>query len=76
MDALRGSQLAGVALDVTDPEPLPEDHLLWAFDDVYITPHMAGSTPHYYERCANILAGNLDTVDETDAYDELENKVP
>jgi phosphoglycerate dehydrogenase-like enzyme len=30
-------------LDVTDPEPLPEDHLLWALPNVFITPHLAGS---------------------------------
>lgn len=31
------------ALDVTDPEPLPADHPLWALPDVLITPHVAGS---------------------------------
>ena len=30
-------------LDVTDPEPLPEEHPLWALPNVYITPHLAGS---------------------------------
>jgi phosphoglycerate dehydrogenase-like enzyme len=33
------------ALDVTDPEPLPADHPLWAMDNVLITPHVAASTP-------------------------------
>ena len=32
------------ALDVTDPEPLPEDHVLWTLDDVFITPHNSGDT--------------------------------
>lgn len=31
-------------LDVTDPEPLPEDHPLWSAPGVLITPHMAGIT--------------------------------
>ena len=75
LDALRSNQLRGAALDVTDPEPLPEDHPLWRFDNVHITPHMAGCTPHYYERCADILARNLDRVDETGAYRDLENQV-
>ncbi|WP_435102860.1 D-2-hydroxyacid dehydrogenase [Halarchaeum sp. P4] len=75
LGALRSNKLGGAALDVTDPEPLPEDHPLWSFDNVHITPHMAGSTPEYYERCADILARNLDTVDETGAYETLENAV-
>ena len=33
------------ALDVTDPEPLPEDHVLWTLDGVFITPHNSGDTP-------------------------------
>ena len=30
-------------LDVTDPEPLPDDHPLWTLPNVFITPHLAGS---------------------------------
>jgi phosphoglycerate dehydrogenase-like enzyme len=33
------------ALDVTDPEPLPPDHRLWTLPGVFITPHVAASTP-------------------------------
>lgn len=33
------------ALDVTDPEPLPEDHPLWDAPGVLITPHVAGDSP-------------------------------
>ena len=40
--ALNDGQLAGAALDVTDPEPLPADHPLWQMDNVLITPHVAG----------------------------------
>jgi phosphoglycerate dehydrogenase-like enzyme len=43
------------ALDVTDPEPLPEDHVLWTLDDVLITPHNSGDTPEA-ERAAHALA--------------------
>ena len=73
--ALRRNKLGAAALDVTDPEPLPEDHELWTFGNAYITPHNSGHTPHYWERVADILARNLDRVAETGAYDDLENQV-
>ncbi|WP_025274278.1 2-hydroxyacid dehydrogenase [Haloglycomyces albus] len=38
------------ALDVTDPEPLPEGHPLWDLDGVIITPHVGGSTDDLVER--------------------------
>jgi phosphoglycerate dehydrogenase-like enzyme len=56
---LRRGRLGGAALDVTDPEPLPDDHPLWGFDDVLITPHTAGATPNYYDRLAEIVAENV-----------------
>ncbi len=39
--ALKDGQLAGAALDVTDPEPLPAGHELWGLKNVVITPHVA-----------------------------------
>jgi len=57
--AIRDSCIRGAALDVTDPEPLPEDHPLWMFDNVLITPHMGGSTPYHWPRLADILAENV-----------------
>jgi phosphoglycerate dehydrogenase-like enzyme len=41
--ALRAGQLGGAALDVTDPEPLPDGHPLWDMDNVIITPHVANT---------------------------------
>jgi phosphoglycerate dehydrogenase-like enzyme len=72
VSSLRNSRIRGAALDVTDPEPLPEDHPLWGLGNVTITPHNAGHTPHYYDRVAEILAGNLDRLD---GGTELENQV-
>ena len=62
LSALRWNSIAGAALDVTDPEPLPEDHPLWGMENVLITPHNAGHTPAYYERCADILAENVERL--------------
>jgi phosphoglycerate dehydrogenase-like enzyme len=38
------------AIDVTDPEPLPEDHPLWRAPNLFITPHVAASSPQFMER--------------------------
>ena len=43
-DELRTGRLNAV-LDVTAPEPLGPEHPLWAMPNVFITPHVAGSTP-------------------------------
>ena len=43
VDALQSGQIAGAALDVTDPEPLPEDHPLWRIPTCTITPHIAAT---------------------------------
>ena len=42
--ALREAPLGGAALDVTDPEPLPDGHPLWTLPKALITPHV-GNTP-------------------------------
>jgi len=39
--ALRDGVIAGAALDVTDPEPLPDGHALWDLDNCIVTPHTA-----------------------------------
>lgn len=41
VDALRTGRLGGAALDVTDPEPLPDGHPLWGLPNCLITPHVA-----------------------------------
>ena len=51
------------ALDVTDPEPLPEGHPLWKLENVLITPHVAGPSfghcPDTEARICEICCGNL-----------------
>lgn len=60
IEALKGGTLAGAALDVTDPEPLPKDSELWDMDNVIITPHISGSGVSYFERTFKVLEENLE----------------
>ncbi len=64
VETLRRGWIGGAVLDVTDPEPLPDDHPLWGLDDVLITPHSAGATPKYYERLADIVADNVARMED------------
>jgi phosphoglycerate dehydrogenase-like enzyme len=73
VSALQSNRIGGATLDVTDPEPLPGDHPLWDFENISITPHNAGHTPDYYERTAEILAGNVDRYRNGNT--EFENRV-
>ncbi|MFA9516130.1 D-2-hydroxyacid dehydrogenase [Halopenitus sp. H-Gu1] len=59
VETLRTKGLAGAALDVTDPEPLPDDSPLWEMDDVVVTPHAAAATRDYVDRVATIVRENL-----------------
>ncbi|MDA0636547.1 2-hydroxyacid dehydrogenase [Nonomuraea sp. MCN248] len=47
------------ALDVTAPEPLPEDHPLWTAPGVLITPHVAGSTPASGRRMLKLIHAQM-----------------
>ncbi|HVF36155.1 MAG TPA: D-2-hydroxyacid dehydrogenase [Candidatus Saccharimonadia bacterium] len=57
--ALRSGRLAGAALDVTDPEPLPDGHALWSMPNVVITPHVAAESSVQGERDDILIAENL-----------------
>lgn len=47
------------ALDVTDPEPLPDGHPLWDAPDVLITPHVAGGTTAMLPRIGGLVRDQL-----------------
>ena len=57
--ALEQGKIAGAALDVTDPEPLPPDHPLFAREDVAIVPHIGSATVETRTRMAMLAAENL-----------------
>lgn len=59
MWALDSGALAGAALDVTDPEPLPEGHPLWTTRNVLITHHVASATERFWPRQIDLLKENL-----------------
>lgn len=59
VDALERGVIAGVALDVTDPEPLPADHPLLDFDNCLVVPHIASSSLRTREAMARLAVDNL-----------------
>jgi phosphoglycerate dehydrogenase-like enzyme len=59
LDALKSGQLAGAGLDVTDPEPLPADHVLWDAPNVIITSHIAGQSQLSWDRVELVFAENV-----------------
>ena len=59
IEALKTGEIAGAALDVTDPEPLPEDSVLWDMDNVIITGHWAASSDFYTDRAVLNIAENI-----------------
>lgn len=59
LDALNGKKIAGAGLDVTDPEPLPQDHPLWKAPNVIITPHVANDSDLGYDAQLKVVQENL-----------------
>jgi len=57
--ALQAQRIAGAALDVTDPEPLPPDNALWRMPHVVITPHVSADTPVADELRIAVVRENL-----------------
>ncbi|CAM3300538.1 D-3-phosphoglycerate dehydrogenase [Deinococcus saxicola] len=62
--ALDSGHLGGAALDVTDPEPLPQDHPLWVQKNVIITPHIASTTTDLVARGASLTRDFLLTMQQ------------
>lgn len=56
--ALRSGKIRA-ALDVTDPEPLPQDHPLWSCPNLLITPHVGASSPQFAPNALRTAADEL-----------------
>jgi len=59
IDALKNKTIRGAALDVFEEEPLSKESPLWDMENVIITPHTAGISPHYMERGIEIIKHNI-----------------
>lgn len=59
VSALRTGAIGGAALDVTEPEPLPDGHALWSLPHVLITPHVANPGYAQLERLAQHVQDNV-----------------
>jgi phosphoglycerate dehydrogenase-like enzyme len=70
--ALESGHLGGAGLDVTDPEPLPDDSPLWDMENVLITSHTSGSTPRYWQRLLPLVTDNIRRIQ---AGEKLQNVV-
>jgi len=61
VEALLAKRVGAAFLDVTDPEPLPVEHPLWAMDNVHISMHLSGrSQDQMFVRSAERFLDNLD----------------
>jgi phosphoglycerate dehydrogenase-like enzyme len=58
VEALQSGRIRA-ALDVTDPEPLPEGHPLWSCPNLLLTPHVGGSSPQFAANALRIAADEL-----------------
>jgi phosphoglycerate dehydrogenase-like enzyme len=58
VEALHSGRIRA-ALDVTEPEPLPEGHPLWSCPNLLLTPHVAGSSPRFAPRSLQTAADEL-----------------
>jgi phosphoglycerate dehydrogenase-like enzyme len=58
VEALQSGRIRA-AIDVTDPEPLPEGHPLWSCPNLLITPHIGGSSAQFAPRALRTAANEL-----------------
>ena len=66
--ALESGRVAGAGLDVVAEEPLAPTSVLWSMPGVVITPHVAGLSPAYGRRFAELFTRNLAAYEGTAAW--------
>jgi phosphoglycerate dehydrogenase-like enzyme len=72
VDALTSGGIAGAALDVTDPDPLPSESPLWDMENVIITPHVSAAGSRIgYERLRAIFAEELANLEAGTPFEHL-----
>ncbi len=59
IQALRERWIAGAGLDVFDQEPLPADSPFYELENVIMSPHVSGTSPHYMDRAVAVFCENL-----------------
>ena len=74
VEALQQEKIRGAALDVTDPEPLPDGHPLFTAPNVLITPHISWRTPRYFERILAIVEANLEKLNNGETLFNVVNR--
>ncbi|WKX27639.1 2-hydroxyacid dehydrogenase [Tatumella ptyseos] len=57
IEALESGQISHAVIDVTDPEPLPEEHPFWTHPSLWLTPHIASET--HAESSVKVLFDNI-----------------
>jgi phosphoglycerate dehydrogenase-like enzyme len=72
--ALTDKQIGGAFLDVTTPEPLPADHVLWSLDNAHVTMHLSGrAQDKMFVRSAERFLENLERYRKGEPLEPLVN---
>ncbi|RUR31433.1 D-2-hydroxyacid dehydrogenase [Vreelandella nanhaiensis] len=73
LKSLNTGLLKGAALDVFEQQPLPPESPLWKREDILITPHVSGTTPHYLERALAVFVDNLHAFQQGKSFTTVVN---
>ena len=72
--AIESGHLAGAGLDVTAEEPLPATSPLWSYDQIIITPHIAGASQHRIGRIIDRVCANLQHLQKGETLEGVVDK--